>query len=53
VNSLSASGEGEDVAARGFGLFEMSMDLTEEGLEKTDHIMGIVFQVKSTNYLYS
>jgi insulysin len=32
--------------ARSFGLFELKVELTEEGLEKTDDILELVFQVR-------
>lgn len=35
----------------GFGFFDISISLTEEGLEKIDEIVEYIFQVRSTSKL--
>lgn len=41
-NSLLA---GHNTLARGFGFFDITVDLTQEGFENIDKIITIIFQV--------
>lgn len=36
---------GHNTAARGFGFFDIQVDLTKEGFENIDAIITIIFQV--------
>ena len=42
MNSLMA---GESSGAKGFSFFGINVDLTEEGIQHTEDIVGLVFQV--------
>lgn len=43
-NSLLA---GHNTLARGFGFFDIMVDLTQEGFENIDEITNIIFQVRN------
>lgn len=45
-NSLLA---GHNTLARGFGFFDIMVDLTQEGFENIDEIIKIIFQVRHSH----
>lgn len=38
---------GHSTSARGFGFFDISVDLSKEGFENVDDIIKIIFQVRN------
>lgn len=40
---------GHSSSARGFGFFDVMVDLTKDGFENVDQIIKIIFQVKKSN----
>lgn len=42
---------GHSTSARGFGFFDISVDLSKEGFENVDEIIKIIFQVGHLNLL--
>lgn len=48
-NSLLA---GHSTSARGFGFFDIMVDLTKEGFENVDEITKIIFQVNFVLFLF-
>jgi insulysin len=44
VNHLEA---GSNVPGRGFGFFKVAVDLTPEGFQNLDNIVGFLFQVQN------
>lgn len=41
---------GHSTSARGFGFFDISVDLSKEGFENIDEIIKIIFQVSLKIY---
>ncbi len=42
---------GHSTSARGFGFFDISVDLSQEGFDNVDEIIKIIFQVRDGKFL--